>query len=51
MKKGKSRKSAARKNMLRNQKRQGRPFNNKKTEYDIHKYDGSDPDTPEVVPA
>jgi hypothetical protein len=48
MKKGKSKKAFARKNVIRNQKRQGHPFNNKA--YDIHKYDGSDPDSPEVVP-
>jgi hypothetical protein len=39
MKKGKSRKAFARRNVIRNQKRRGHPFNNKS--YSPNEYDGS----------
>lgn len=49
MKKGKSKKSIARRNYIRNQARQGHPFNNqKRPQYDPKEYDGSDPASEEI---
>ena len=44
MKKGKSRKAAARKNLLRNKKIH--PYNNRRPTYDQSKYDGCEPEEP-----